>query len=191
MNRLILAFAFLFSGAILASSQVLPPPDSPEVLPLTNDDKLLVFQGYLGRSYFLQISDPSSHLEKWFWAPIIKTNTDEEISYQVDGTADKGFFRIHHTDQVPGTGETLDTADFDNDGISNLNEIDPPGGSATNPLNPDTDSDGLTDGWERAHGFDPNDDGTLDPSNGASGDPDQDGLSNADEQAYATNPQGI
>lgn len=81
-----------------------------------------------------------------------------EISYEVDGTASKGFFRLKHTDQPVPPGETLETADFDNDGLSNIEEIAPPPPLlATDPLNPDTDSDGLPDGWETVHFLDPND----------------------------------
>lgn len=55
----------------------------------------------------------------------------------------------------------------------------------TDPLDPDTDADGLPDGWERAHGLDPLDDGVpghiamstglpSNPNNGANGNPDGD-----------------
>ncbi|MFM8885866.1 MAG: hypothetical protein ACKOKC_05585, partial [Chthoniobacterales bacterium] len=68
--------------------------------------------------------------------------------------------------------------------------------SETNPLNPDTDGDGLADGWESQYGLDPLDNGTLsmrtggagNPNNGASGDPDNDGFTNAQELASGTHP---
>ena len=55
----------------------------------------------------------------------------------------------------------------------------------TDPLDPDTDADGLPDGWERSHGLDPLDDGVAghyamstglpsNPNNGAAGNPDGD-----------------
>ena len=51
----------------------------------------------------------------------------------------------------------LDKGDFDGDGIPNFEEISPAGGLAsTNPLKADTDGDGMNDGFERVHGFDPN-----------------------------------
>jgi hypothetical protein len=83
---------------------------------------------------------------------------------------------------VPGAGETLETADFDQDGLSNINEIRPQNGLATHPLNPDTDADGLKDGWEIQYGLNPNDpiDANLDPDN--------DGLTNLEEQALGTDP---
>ena len=66
----------------------------------------------------------------------------------------------------------------------------------TDPLNGDTDRDGLPDGWESQYGLNPLDDGTYDyrtggpgsPGNGAAGDPDGDGVNNATELANGTNP---
>ena len=53
----------------------------------------------------------------------------------------------------------------------------------------DSDGDGLPTVWETANGLDPNDDGTVDPNNGADGDPDSDGSTNAEELANNTDPQ--
>lgn len=96
--------------------------------------------------------------------------------------------------QDPGQG-LLDT---DGDGVSDLDENYIYG---TDLKNPDTDGDGLPDGWEISQGLDPrdngsskdvdsdtpiNDDGENIPgfpngSEGDKGDPDNDGLSNIDE----------
>ena len=70
----------------------------------------------------------------------------------------------------------------------------------TDPLDADTDGDGLPDGWEIAHGLDPFDDGIpghknmrtglpTTPVNGAAGDPDGDGFTNAQEFANGTDPR--
>ncbi|MCB1098084.1 MAG: hypothetical protein KDN22_21110 [Verrucomicrobiae bacterium] len=53
----------------------------------------------------------------------------------------------------------------------------------------DGDGDGLDDDWEEANDFDPNDDGSTNPVNGANGDPDGDTLSNLDEFKLGTNPR--
>jgi hypothetical protein len=90
------------------------------------NEKFLRWYGYDGRSYFVQVSDPGDPLAKWKWAPIIEGGNDEDISFEVDGTAEKAFFRLKYTDLPVPSGETLDTADFDNDGISNIDEIAPP-----------------------------------------------------------------
>ncbi|MEO5915685.1 MAG: hypothetical protein ABIS50_15735 [Luteolibacter sp.] len=149
--------------------------------------KFVEWYGKTGRSYFIQVSDPADHLKKWNWAPVIEGGNDESISYEVDGTADKAFYRLQYTDQ---TAADLDTADFDGDGLTNLAEITPDStnGTQTNPLDTDTDHDGLTDKFERDHGLDPTDNGTLDPNNGPNGDADGDGVSNLDEQTDGSDP---
>jgi len=66
----------------------------------------------------------------------------------------------------------------------------------TDPLNADTDGDGLPDGWEVNNGLDPLDNGTYNfltgglgnMNNGPSGDPDGDGINNAAELANGTLP---
>ena len=52
----------------------------------------------------------------------------------------------------------------------------------------DADGDEMPDYWEIANGLDPNDDGTIDPDNGASGDPDGEGLVNLGECFWDSDP---
>ena len=113
MKNLLLPVAFSFAlGPLPAQS---PPQPTQGLLVLPSGEKLFVWRGHIGRSYFLQTS---LDLEEWHWAPVIEAGTETEISYEFGDTADKAFFRLVHTDQVPGLGETLDTADFDGDGLS-------------------------------------------------------------------------
>ncbi|NLE42338.1 MAG: hypothetical protein GX615_10970, partial [Lentisphaerae bacterium] len=56
------------------------------------------------------------------------------------------------------------------------------GGDALDPCDPDTDGDGMPDGWEVEHGFDPLDD------DDAGLDPDDDGLSNQEEFGLGCDP---
>ncbi len=66
----------------------------------------------------------------------------------------------------------------------------------TDPLNADTDGDGLPDGWETTNGLDPLDDGTVslrtgsagNPAMGANGDPDGDSFTNLQELQNGTKP---
>lgn len=114
--------------------------------------KFVEWYGMTGRSYFMQVSDPADHLNKWIWTPVIEAGNDEDISYEVDGTASKGFFRLKYTDQPVPAGQTVDTADFDGDGVANLTEI-APGVAFATPTDPlaaaDADGDGIADDFEK------------------------------------------
>jgi hypothetical protein len=81
--------------------------------------------------------------------------------------------------------------DPDADGLANLDEYlcVESFGSSTDPGEPDSDADGLHDGWEAAHGLDPTDadtdaNGTADPDE----DPDGDGYSNFWEFEHGSDP---
>jgi len=138
-------------------------------------DKFLRWYGHADRTYFIQVSDPNDHLKRWTWAPIIESGNDEDISYEVDGTADKGFFRLKYTDQ-PTTDP--DNDDFDGDTISNIDEVSY---YNSDPLNSDTDNDGMPDGYEAYYYFDLNfDEGGYDY--------DGDGLTNLGEYNAGTEP---
>ncbi len=199
--------SFFLSGLLIlasgfSSAQTTGIEQNLEFLTPSTGGKYLRWYGDADRSYFLQISEPSDPLKTWFWAPLIEAGNDEDISFEVDGTADKGFFRLHYTNQLPGSGQTLENADFDGDGFSNLYEITlrpRPGGIVgfptlspniqTNPLRTDTDSDGLSDVWEEDNGLDPTDNGSRNSNNGPNGDPDLDGLSNLYEYWSGADPQ--
>ncbi len=78
--------------------------------------------------------------------------------------------------------EIIDTGyDFDNDGLRYSEEIY----HGTDFTNPDTDSDGLPDGWEVLYSFDP----LLDTDPGPHADTDGDGLSDLEEFQIGTNPR--
>ena len=122
-----------------------------EVVIVPGGHSILRWYGHPNRSYFIQVSDQNDPLGKWNWAPLIEAGNGAEISHQIGGIADNAFFRLRYTGLTPGPGETLDTADFDGDGLSNIDEIKPPFPiTATDPLDPESDKDGLPDGWERS-----------------------------------------
>lgn len=174
-------FSIIAGVALATACPLLADEQNSELIPV-GSDKFLRWYGHDERTYFVQISDPNDHLRKWTWAPIIETGNDEDISYEVDGTADKSFFRLCFTDEPTADP---DGGDFDGDGLSNLAEVTI---HQTNPLKADTDGDGLFDGWEVANLLDPNDNGSTNVNNGDSGDPDNDGLTNSEEQDLGTDP---
>ncbi len=151
MFNVLILFHFLLAGALTIQAQPPVGENPSDLIIVPASGKFLVWYGYAGRTYFVQVSDANNPLGKWNWVPIIEAGNNANISYEVDGTAAKNFFRLKPTDLPIPAGRTLDTADFDHDGISNIDEIDPPPPLiATDPLNGDTDGDGMNDGWERS-----------------------------------------
>jgi hypothetical protein len=75
--------------------------------------------------------------------------------------------------------DEIENADYDGDGLSFWDEVKL---YDTEPFNPDTDGDGLPDGWEIRNDLDPQDPDDV------SDDSDGDGLSNEEEYTKGTNP---
>ena len=171
--------AILFCSSSLLTAQGTPQP-LPEVFRDAEQDWNLSWWGISGRSYFIEVSDD---MRNWSFAPIIEPGNDEEIVWETGALSQRQFIRLTYTDQ---TAADLDAADFDADGLGNLQEISV---HHTHPLKSDTDFDGLADGWEIANDLDPKDNGSINPVNGGNGDPDGDGSTNLDEQNSGTNPK--
>ena len=132
-----------------------PPPEMPDqprptFTCATENWWNLDWQGVASRTYFIQ---SSVDLINWDFQPAMAFG---EGTWQcaIGSTSDKFFVRLFYADDPTVTSlEQAKAADFDGDGFSNLDEISI---YQTNPLNPDTDGDGLPDGWEIAHGLNPN-----------------------------------
>ncbi len=177
----LLFHALIFATSVSTAYSQWAPVQNSELI-LVGPDKYLRWYGHANRTYFIQISDPNDHLRKWVWAPNIEVGHDQDISYEADGTSDKGFYRLWFSDQPTADP---DGDDFDYDGLTNLAEVST---HQTNPLKADTDGDGMPDDWEIDNYLDPNDDGSINPANGANGDPDGDGLTNEFEYWYWGDP---
>jgi hypothetical protein len=168
----------------------------PHLETLPSGEKSLQWTGQTGQTYFLQ---SSTDLSSWTWLPTIKSGVTAPMSNPVSSTTPANFFRLVRTNK---TAVNPYTADFDGDGLSNLEEITArprPGGTAgypdlnpniqTSPLDKDTDHDGTTDDVEQDLNTDPTDDGTRDIKNAPQGDLDGDGVSNSEEQLANTDPK--
>lgn len=141
----------------------------------------LSWWGKANRTYFIQESD---NLTSWTFLPIIESGQDDVLEWAFASNSDKLFLRLAYSD-IPTTDPFGD--DFDNDGVSNILEVELRG---TNPLEPDSllsddsDNDGMNDFFEIINGLDPND------PNDAGEDPDNDGFTNLEEFLNGTDPQG-
>src|SRR5690606_10809120 len=106
-----------------------------------------------------------------------------------DGLSD-GAEHSGSSNAYDGTPTNPLLADTDGDGVSDSDENGGLnirfGNAPTNPNDPDTDGDGMSDGYELlcntpGAALDPNDDGSTDPGQAATGDRDGDTISNFDE----------
>jgi hypothetical protein len=141
----------------------------------------LDWEGVGERTYFVQWS---LDLKEWHFFDLVEYGAGP-MGYGFISSSEKFFVRLEYAD-IPSVNPEGD--DYDGDGLSNIDEV---GVHDTDPLQFDTDGDGMDDGWEIQHGLDARDDGTIDQSNGPMGDPDGDGLKNIDEYWNNGNPNSI
>lgn len=105
--------------------------------------------GESGRTYFIKWS---LDLVTWHYAPFVKYGQGVQTAGIQTMGAQKLFIRLHYVyDTTVTTLQQARDADFDNDGIPNVYEVENLG---TNPLDQnsaggDIDNDSLADGWEK------------------------------------------
>jgi hypothetical protein len=137
-------FFIIFAAVVLAlpcQAQVGQP--QPVLTQGTSNTWNLDWDGIAGRSYFIQHSDD---LINWQYFPVIESGIGQPLGYGFASSADRFFLRLVYTDAP--SGGNPDTADFDNDGVSNLAELQ----AGLDPFHfADEDSDGLPDDWETVH----------------------------------------
>jgi RHS repeat-associated protein len=134
------------------------------------------WEGVENRTYFVQYS---LDLQTWDYLPVLLHGMGLQGTFVEAEGADKFFIRLKYLDDTSiNTLEEAESADFDNDGLSNLEEVET---IHTDPFNGDSDGDQMPDAWEHANGLDP----TV---NDAAGDLDGDGLTNLEEFQAQTKP---
>ena len=141
----------------------------------------------------------STDSEVTFEAVLLNSGDRLGIDRDDDATLDFDEFVLEDNDGDGISNGTETGGDTDNDGVKNYLDLDSDNDTLsdedenstynTNPRDADTDSDGLPDAWEILHSLDPNDDGTVDPNNGALGDPDNDTYTNLQEFLAGSDPQ--
>jgi hypothetical protein len=176
--------------AVLASALPLAAQESGidqglELVRPPGEQPFIRWQTKPGRTYFVQVATQAAPLQEWYFTPFIEVGEGQTIDYEVPASAEIGFFRLKYTDLPLPPGVLPEDADPDGDGLTSEEELLI---THTDPLEWDTDGDGLPDGWEYLNGLDPNDNGSDNPDNGADGDPDHDGLLNSEERVKATKP---
>ncbi len=120
----------LLPSLVIAACAVTPAAAEPplpeqrlEILFNQNGVPFLQWDGLSGLTYFIQVSTQADPLRKWTYAQFIEAGAGDPISYEVATDAQQCFFRLKYTDKQPETGESIDTADYDSDGLTNLAEI--------------------------------------------------------------------
>ena len=173
--------------AVLASALPLAAQESGidqglELIRPPGEPPFIRWQTKPGRTYFVQVATQAAPLQEWYFTPFIEVGEGQTIDYQVPASAEIGFFRLKYTDLPLLPGVLPEDANPDDDDLTSEEELLV---THTDPLEWDTDGDGLSDGWEHHNGLDPND-----PfgDNGADGDPDHDGLLNSEERVKSTKP---
>jgi parallel beta-helix repeat protein len=152
-------------------------------------DSNLVLDSYDSGTHETYVIDASSiELGSWTIEVVGVEIDDEGEPYQLVIDADDGSQEQvdSDSDNMPNFWEYLyfgdlshdATTDADNDGLNDFDEFQ----RGTDPNNPDSDYDGIPDGWEVLHGLDP-----LINDSGA--DADGDGFTNLEEYKAGTDPQ--
>ncbi|RDH41234.1 hypothetical protein [Zooshikella ganghwensis] len=162
-------------------------PKAEQVYELWVDDKKINWwdNRIAEKVNFSAYLSPGKHELKWVLKRQANTPVELEIDNLVipalpdsdqDGLPD-GFEYVAYNNLTAHTRVSAKTTDSDNDGASDLVELE----KRTNPHDADTDNDTMPDGWEIKHNLDPNTYGSVE-------DADNDGVNDHEEWVAGTDP---
>jgi len=136
----------------------------------------LTAPGVAGRVYFFQMSTDQ---QIWSYAPTVKLGANGVLLPYSFSTVSgqRYYFRLKYTVETTFTAGA--TGDIDGDGLTNSAELT----AGTDPFNPDSDYDGMPDGWEADNFLNP-----LSSADAATS-ADTDTLTNLQEFRLGTNPR--
>jgi hypothetical protein len=138
-------FPTLLLAGLLTQSVVFSQAlTAPQLMALSSPPRF-AWTGAAGHTYFIQCS---RDLKTWDFLPEIRSGagTTFEIGLLCQGVT-KVFARLLYTNAAVPAGSTMETADFDGDGVSNIDEIALNSNPLANPMATDADGDGIPDGY--------------------------------------------
>lgn len=136
-------FLFVMCLVTALSAEAQTAADLNEGLQVTTGaqagDFTVSWWGKTGRTYFVQ---QSFDLMTWQYVPVVMSGAEDVSGLNFSCSETRQFWRLRYTDL--STGGNAETADFDGDGLTNLEEAT----LGTDPFNPDSDGDGVNDADE-------------------------------------------
>lgn len=179
---MILAITFINTPTVLADGA----DPRPSLTRVGSTQFTFDWTGQTGWTYFVQTS--TDGMLTWDYVPEVEYGLTHDTypfaPMTGRGLASKFFVRLRMSDYPVTSVAGALAADFDADGLSNSFELNY--SPQTSPLDWDSDLDGLNDGWEVSHGYDPT---TIETGPKApEGDGDSDGYTNLIESLIGLDP---
>ena len=153
-SNLIRAIKFLLLNTIALNCFGTQESFNPSQLSLERsitdlDQWLLSWFSESSQIYFVQ---QSNDLVNWSWHSFHLPEEAKIVEESVPIAENRGFFRLQYTEFSATNTSPLLTDDFDGDSISNYDEINTYPVMGLDPLNSDSDGNGINDGLEDSDG---------------------------------------
>ena len=116
------ALALALSGATVQAQTATDQNEGLRIAPGTQAGTYaLSWWGRAGRTYFIQHNEDLTNPYGWVYVPIVESGANQIIQWGGASNGSKSFFRLIYSDAA--TGGNASTADFDGDGVTNLDEV--------------------------------------------------------------------